>query len=88
MVEVLEEPSLPREISVAPGSETTDRKVPVDAHAPHIVGDSTSERFDASGVDTPPRDCFPSDWPQHRFAIRPLTRSLLNCVGSGFPVLV
>ena len=30
-VEVLEELGLPREISVAPGTETTDREVPVDA---------------------------------------------------------
>ena len=41
-VEVLEELGLPREISVAPGTETTDREVPVDAHAPHVVGDSAS----------------------------------------------
>jgi hypothetical protein len=34
-VEVLEELGLPREISVAPGTETTDGKLPVDAHAPH-----------------------------------------------------
>src|SRR5262245_19702649 len=31
---VLEELGLPREISVAPGTETTDREVPADAHAP------------------------------------------------------
>ena len=49
-VEVLEELGLPREISVAPGTETTDREVPVDAHAPHVVGDSASEWFDASYV--------------------------------------
>jgi hypothetical protein len=27
-----------RLVSVAPGTETTDREVPVDAHAPHVVG--------------------------------------------------
>jgi len=52
-VEVLEELGLPREISVAPGPETTNREVAVDAHAPHVVGDSASERFDASCVFTP-----------------------------------
>jgi hypothetical protein len=40
MVEVSEELNLPREISVAPSAETTDRELPVDAHAPHVVGDS------------------------------------------------
>ena len=59
-VEVLEELGLPREISVAPGTETTDREVPVDAHAPHVVGDSASERFDASDVVTPLPECLPS----------------------------
>src|SRR5690242_4474951 len=53
-VEVLEELGLPREISVAPGTETTDREVSVDAHAPHIIGDPASERFDASYVLAPP----------------------------------
>src|SRR5438552_17240662 len=65
-VEVLEELDLPREISVAPGAETTDRKVPVDAHAPHVVGDPASERFDASDVITPPLACLPSHWPHLR----------------------
>ena len=54
---MLEELGLPREISVAPGTETTDREVPVDAHAPHVVGDSASERFDASDVVTPLLEC-------------------------------
>ena len=61
-VEVLEELRLPREISVAPGTETTDREVPVDAYAPHIVGDSASQRFDASYVFTPLPECLPSHW--------------------------
>jgi len=42
----LEELGLPREISVAPGTEATDHDVPVDAHAPHVVGHAASERFD------------------------------------------
>ncbi len=58
-VEVLEEFGLPREISVAPGAQTTDREVPVDAHAPHVVGDSASERFDASDVFPPLPECLP-----------------------------
>ena len=65
-VEVLEELGLPREISVAPGTETTDREVPVDAHAPHVVGHSASERFDASDVVTPLLECLPSHWPHLR----------------------
>jgi hypothetical protein len=39
--------SLPTKISVAPGTETTDREVPVDAHVPHVAGDSASERLDS-----------------------------------------
>jgi hypothetical protein len=58
----LEELGLPGEISVAPGAETTDREVSVDAQAPHVVGDSTSERFDASDV-TPLPECLPPHWP-------------------------
>src|SRR4029453_9912195 len=65
-VEVLEELGLPREISVAPGTETTDREVPVDAHAPHVIGDSASEPFDASEVFTPPPERLPSHWPHLR----------------------
>ena len=65
-VEVLEEPGLPVEIGVAPGTETTDREAPADAHAPHVVGDSPSERFDASCVFTPLPECFPSYWRHFR----------------------
>jgi hypothetical protein len=57
---VLEEFGLPREIGVAPGTETTDREAPVDAHAPHVVGDPAGERFDASCVFIPPTECLPS----------------------------
>ena len=45
-VEVVEQLGLPREISVAPRAETTDGEVPVDANAPHVVGDSARERFE------------------------------------------
>ena len=37
-----------RSTEVAPGTETTDREVPVDPHAPHVVGDTASERLDPS----------------------------------------
>ena len=65
-VEVLQERGLPREISVAPGTETSDREVPVDAHAPHVIGDSASKRFHATDVFTPPPECLPSHWPHVR----------------------
>jgi hypothetical protein len=60
MVQVLEEFGFPIEISVAPGTETTDRNAPVNTHAPYVVGDSASERFDASGVDTPMLEWIPT----------------------------
>jgi Ser/Thr protein kinase RdoA (MazF antagonist) len=47
-VEVLEQTGLPGEIGIAPCAETTDREAPVDAHAPDVVGDSASKRFDTS----------------------------------------
>jgi hypothetical protein len=56
----LKDRGLPREIGVAPSTETTDRAAPVDAHAPHVVGDSAGERFEASGVFTPLAECLPS----------------------------
>ena len=49
-VEVLEELGLPGEISVASGPETTHGEAPVDAHTPHVIGDSASKRFDANRV--------------------------------------
>ena len=57
---MLEELGLPRAIGVASGTETTDREVPVDAHATHVVGHSASEWFDASYVFThcPSDDIF------------------------------
>ena len=59
-VEMLEEPGFPREIGVAPGTETSDREVPVDAHAPHVVGDAASEWFDANCLFIPLTECLPS----------------------------
>jgi hypothetical protein len=56
----LEELGFPREISVAPGTKTTDREVIVEAYAPHVVGDSAYERFDASNVVAPLLECLPS----------------------------
>jgi hypothetical protein len=89
---VLEELGLPREISVAPGTETTDREVPVDAHAPYVVGDSASERFDASDVFTPLAECLPSHRP-HRTVLPNVARApgavlvaVLANVPSGLPV--
>jgi hypothetical protein len=66
MVEVLQERCLPREIGVAPGTETTDREVPIDAHAPHLIGDSPGERLNARHVFTPPPESIPSHWPHLR----------------------
>ena len=34
---------LPRQISVAPGAETTDRNAPVDAHTPDVIGHAAGE---------------------------------------------
>src|SRR5207249_4247941 len=60
-VEVPQQVGLPREISVAALAETTDREVPVDAHAPHLVdASSASERFAANDVVTPLLECLPS----------------------------
>jgi hypothetical protein len=38
-VKVSEEFGLSREMGVAPLAEAADREAPVDAHAPHVVGD-------------------------------------------------
>jgi hypothetical protein len=63
---VYEEFGLPREIGVAPGTVTTDSEVPVDAYAPHVVGDASGERFDYSDVVTPLPECLPSHKPHPR----------------------
>jgi hypothetical protein len=60
MVEMLQKLGLPREIGVAPLTETADRKLAVQTHTPHIVGNAASEPLDASGVFTPQPKCFPS----------------------------
>lgn len=52
MVEVAEELGLPSEISIAPGTETTDRTVTVDAQAPHVIHDAAGETLDAIYVVT------------------------------------
>jgi hypothetical protein len=59
-VEVMEEVGLPCEIGVPSGAKATDSEAPVDAHAPHVVGDSASEGLDASDVVTPPLERPPS----------------------------
>jgi hypothetical protein len=59
-VEVAEQVDLPPEIGVAPHAETADREATVDPHAPHVVGDSAGERFDADDVVTPLRERLPS----------------------------
>ena len=66
-VEVSQQVGLPREISVAALAETTDRKLPVDAHAPHLVdANSAGERFAANNVVTPLLERLPS----HRLHLR------------------
>jgi hypothetical protein len=57
---MLEQLGFPCEISVGPGAETSDRDLPVDANAPHVVGDSTGKWFDANGTFTPLPQCIPS----------------------------
>lgn len=44
MVKVPEELGLPREVSVAPDTQTTDCELPMDAHAPDIIGNSPESR--------------------------------------------
>ena len=60
-VEMLHEPGLPREISVASRTKPADCEPPVEAHAPDVVGDPTSQPFHASGVLTP----LPERLPPH-----------------------
>jgi hypothetical protein len=60
-VEVLQELGLPREISVTPATEATDREMPVDAHAPHLIdANSASERFNTRNAVAPLLECIPS----------------------------
>jgi hypothetical protein len=58
----MEELGLPREISVAPGTDTADRKVPLNANAPHVVV-AASEQIDACDVVAPLLEYLPSHWP-------------------------
>ena len=48
------------EISVAPRAKTTNSELPVNAQAPYIVGNATSEWFDTDHVFTPFLERFPS----------------------------
>ena len=66
MVEVSQQLGLPREIGVAAGTETTHTATPVDLDAPHVVGDSAGESFDARDVVAPLLECFPSHRPHLR----------------------
>ena len=63
-VEVSQQLHLPRQVSVATPiaapAEATDGELPVDAHAPHLVNASGSERFDPSDVVAPPVECLPA----------------------------
>ena len=66
-VEVPQQVSLPCEISVAALAETTDREVPVDAHAAHLVdASSASQRLAANDVVAPLLECLPSHRPHLR----------------------
>jgi hypothetical protein len=62
MVKILEELGLPREISVTPGTEASNCKLPIDAYTPHVVGDSSREPLDASDIVTPMLESLPT-WP-------------------------
>ncbi len=61
-VEVLKEFSLPREIRITPIAETSDREASLNAHAPDVIGDSASERFDANHIVTPLPERLPAYW--------------------------
>jgi len=66
-VKVSQQVGLPGEISIAALAETTDRDVPVNAHAPQLVdASSASERFAANGAVTPLLECLPSHRPHLR----------------------
>ena len=49
-----------RSFGVAALAEPTNREVPLDAHAPHVVTETGLEPLDASGVVTPLLECLPS----------------------------
>ena len=57
--EVLDQLGFPFEVGVGPAAEATDRDLPVNANAPHVVGNSTRESFDANRVFAPVPECFP-----------------------------
>ena len=63
-IEVSQQLRFPRQVGVAAPiaapAEPTDGELPVDAHAPHLVDASGSERFDPSDVVAPSIECLPS----------------------------
>jgi hypothetical protein len=61
-VKVLEEFRLPREIRITPLAETSDREASPNAHAPYVIGDSASQRFDANYIVTPLPEHLPARW--------------------------
>jgi hypothetical protein len=63
VVEVVQQLGLPREVGVAAVAEPSDGKVSVDAHTPHLVGDTGPEPVDASDVVTPPIEYLPPHGP-------------------------
>jgi len=50
---VLEERHFPCKIGVVPRAEAADREASVEVHAPHVVGHSAGEAFDANSALTP-----------------------------------
>src|SRR5690606_18593785 len=72
-VEVNEELGLPGEIRVAPDAATSDRELPVDAHAPYVVGHAACESLDANDVVTPLPERLPSHWPHPLLRQRTVT---------------
>ena len=59
-VEILEQFGLPGEIGIASGSETSDGTLAVDAYAPHMVGGTTRQTFDARDLIAPEGQSRPS----------------------------
>jgi hypothetical protein len=59
-VEVSQQLDLPRQIGVAAPTEPSNRELPADAHAPHLVGDTGLVPLDTSHVVTPPIERLPT----------------------------
>lgn len=58
-IKILEELGFPGEISVTPSTEASNRKVPIDAHTPHVVSHSFGELPDARDIVTPVLEGLP-----------------------------